>query len=304
MLRVLFFGMTGHFSIPPLERLLDLEVDLVGVIVPAVHPAAADYPQRVMPPQPLTTDLPLVDPYLEPNIIHRAWVNDIPVWETDSLATPETLALLTSLTPDLIVVACFPHIFPSALLKLPRYGCLNLHPSLLPRYRGPAPLFWIARQDDRLAGVTLHFMAEKLDSGDIVAQTAFERHEGISEAELEQRCAIEGSSLLAEAITQLRQGQPLPRRPQSEGDALYFPWPSAADFQIPTAWSAQRAFNFGRGAEAWPLFISVGNNDFYLRRMLSYSQEHTLGKPYTLIGDELWVQCQPGVLRAKIRYKV
>ena len=295
--------MTGHFSIPPLEQLLDLEVDLIGVIVPATQSPSTFYPQLVARPQPLTTDLPLVDPYLEPNIIHRAWDNNISVWEVDSLTTPETLDFLTTLTPDLIVVACFSRIFPSKLLQLPRYGCLNLHPSLLPRYRGPAPLFWIARRDERSTGVTLHHMAEDLDSGDIVAQTAFERPEGISEAELEQHCAIEGSNLLREAIGQLKQGQPLPHRPQIEDVALHYPWPSAADCQVPTNWSAQQAFNFGRGAETWPLFISVGDSDFYLRRVLSYSHDHILEKPYTLIGDELWVQFQPGVLRAKVRYQ-
>ncbi|MCB0179796.1 MAG: methionyl-tRNA formyltransferase [Anaerolineae bacterium] len=301
MIRILFFGMTGRFSIPPFEQLLNLGVDLCGVIVPAALPHSSDEPQPVIAPPPPPTDLPLVDPYLAPNIIHRAWANDLPVWEVGSLSTPGTLDLLRGLQPDLIVVACFPFVFPSALLSLPRYGCLNLHPSLLPAYRGPAPLFWIARQDERFTGVTLHLMAEALDSGDIVAQTRFERPEGISEAELEQRCAIEGSNLLADVIERLKRGQSLPRRPQIEAEASYFPSPSGLDFQIPIVWSAQRAFNFVRGAEEWPLFISVGGTDFFIREGVSYRQDQILGQPYKLIGSDLWVQFQPGVLRANIR---
>lgn len=211
------------------------------------------------------------------------------------------MELLRGLQPDLIVVACFPLMFPSALLTLPRYGCLNLHPSLLPHYRGPTPLFWIARRDEHFTGVTIHLMAETLDSGDIVAQTRFERPEGISEAELEQRCAIEGADLLADVVDRLNRGQPLPRRPQIEAEASYFPSPSGLDFQIPTAWPVRRAFNFIRGAEEWPLFISVGGTDFYIREGVSYSQDQTLGQLYKLIGADLWVQFQPGVLRAKIR---
>lgn len=294
--------MTGHFSIPPLERLLDLGVELSGVIVPAVQPSSGDAPQPLFASPPPPTDLPVLNPYLAQNIIHLAWANDLPVWEVGSLSTPNTLDLITRLQPDLIVVACFPLIFPSVLLALPRYGCLNLHPSLLPRYRGPAPLFWIARQDERLTGVTLHMMTEALDSGDIVAQTQFERLEGISEAELEQRCAIEGAGLLADIIEQLKQDQPLPRRPQIEAEASYFPWPTTVDFQIPTGWPARRAFNFIRGTEEWPLFVSVEGVNFYIRKVLSYSQDQTLRQSHQLSGDELWIQFQPGVLRAKIRY--
>ncbi|MCB0163224.1 MAG: hypothetical protein KDI79_03290 [Anaerolineae bacterium] len=301
MLRVLFFGMTGHFSIPPLERLLDLGVDLCGVIVPAALPHSDGAPQLLSVPPSPPTDLPVINPYLERNIIHLAWVNNLPVWEVGSLSMPKSLELMTRLKPDLIVVACFTLVFPKALLTLPRYGCLNLHPSLLPRYRGPAPLFWIARQDERLTGVTLHMMTEALDSGDIVAQTQFERPEGISETELEQRCAIEGSTLLVNVVEQLKLGHPLPRRPQIETEASYFPWPAAADFRIPTDWPAHRAFNFIRGAVDWPLFISVGDVDFYIRKVLSYSQNHRLESSHQLIGDELWVQFQPGGLRAKIR---
>lgn len=295
--------MTGRFSEPPFEQLLTTLIDLCGLIVPAGSSPAKNYPHQLSPPQPIPTDLPLINPYLEQNIIHHAWASHVPVWEVDSLKTPETLALLTNLKPDLIVVVCFPHIFPKELLQLSRYGCLNLHPSLLPQYRGPTPLFWIARQDERTTGVTLHYMTEKLDSGDIVAQTRIDRSEGISEAELEQRCALEGAALLGEAVQQLSRGESLSRRPQSEAKASYYPYPSRHDFQIPLTWSAQRAFNFAHSAELWPLFISVENIDFYIQEVLSYQQEQVLGQPYKISGNELWVQFQPGVLQAKIRYE-
>lgn len=295
--------MTGRFSIPSLDRLLDLDVNLLGVIVPSVLPHATRTPEQVVQPPPCPTDLPVADPYLKPNIIHLAQANHIPVWAVGSLAAPQTLSFLVDLDPDLIVVACFPQLFPAPLLALPQYGCLNLHPSLLPRYRGPAPLFWIAREDERTTGVTLHVMSDKVDGGDIVAQTHLDRPDGVSEAELEQQCAIRGADLLADKVQQLLHGQPLSRHPQNETDASYYPWPSACDFEVPLGWPARRAFNFMSGAEAWPLFVSIDNVDFYLQEAFSYSQEQTLGQSHRLIGDELWLQFQPGVVRAKVRHQ-
>jgi len=197
-------------------------------------------------------------------------------------------------------VACFPHIFPPALLDLPCHGCLNLHPSLLPAYRGPEPLFWIARNDERISGVTLHFLSKDVDSGDIVAQTRIERPDGLSGAELEQQCAQEGAELLLAAVGQLKKGQSLARYPQVEGDASYFPFPAKADFVIPTDWPARRAFNFLRGAAQWPLSLDIDGKRYLVRVAKIYSNDHTLEQPFVLLGDELWVQMQSGVLRVKI----
>ncbi len=302
IMRIVFFGMTGQFSLAPLEALLTAEIEVCAVVVPAVTPPPSDStPRRVEPPQPGAPELNIIDPYLEHNIIHRAWAHDVPVWEVDSLSEPQTLSMLAKLNPDLIVVACFPHIFPPKLWQMPLYGCLNLHPSLLPAYRGPAPLFWIARNNEQVTGVTLHFLDEGVDSGDIVFQTSFDRPDGMSGASLDQRCAEEGSALLLTAIRELDQGA-LPRRSQGEAKASYFPWPDEADFIIPTEWPAQRAFNFLRGAEDWPLIIDVGDATYNIRQAISYAADQTLNQPYIVLGDELWVQFQPGVLRAKLAY--
>lgn len=298
-MRVLFFGMTGQFSVPPLETLLGADVDVCGVVVPAAQVEAGQPPRRLEPPVAAVSDLPLVEPYIERTIIHLAWSGHVPVWEINTPADPFTLALLADFKPDIIAVACFPYIFPSELLQLPRHGCLNLHPSLLPAYRGPEPLFWIARHDERVTGVTLHFLDTGVDSGDIVAQSRFDRPDGLPGAALEQRCAAEGATLLLRAVQQLQHG-PLAGHPQNEAKAGYFPRPGRDDFVIPTTWPARRAFNFLRGAEGWPLVIATGDAQFSIRVAISYSIKHTLNQPYLILGDELWMQFEPGVLRAKI----
>jgi methionyl-tRNA formyltransferase len=244
--------------------------------------------------------LPLLNPYIDPNILHLSWSHCIPVWEVGKLAEPATLELLASLQPDLLVVACFPDRLPQMLLQLPRYGSLNLHPSLLPAYRGPAPLFWQARQGETRTGVTLHFLDESLDSGDIVAQSAWPWPDGLAEAELERLAAEAGADLVTAAVEQAAQGQALPRRPQSEMGSSYFPWPAEQDFVISTGWPARRTFNFLRAAARWPLGIAVGAEYFPIRIAISYESEQRLGQPYVLQDDELRVQFQPGVLRVKI----
>lgn len=291
---VLFFGMAGQFSAIPLQQLLAAGIEISGVITPGRRRDKTDFPRPLEPPE-LMIEL---EP--EPTITRLAWAQQIPVWEVASLSDARTLALLAGFQAEVIVVACFPYLFPPALLQLPRSGSLNLHPSLLPAYRGPSPLFWIARQDERQTGVTLHLLDEGIDTGAIIAQAVFERPDGLAEADLERRCATEGAALLVQALRQLQAGRPWLRQPQPEQGASYFPWPCEADFIITPDWPAQRAFNFLRGAAAWPLVIDIEQRTFPIRTAISYSASQTLDRPYLLLDDELWVQFQPGVLRAKL----
>ncbi|MFN8458926.1 MAG: formyltransferase family protein [Anaerolineae bacterium] len=308
---LIFFGMQGVLSLPPLRALLEAGVEVKAVLIPAAGTVVASPPRLVHPPRPAPTDLPILNPHLDYNIIHLAWEHGLPVWEVGSLAEPQTLALLAGLRPDLIVVACFPYIFPAALLQLPRYGCLNLHPSLLPAYRGPLPLFWQAYFGEPQTGVTLHFLNQSLDAGDIVAQTAFAWPEGASRADLEQQCGLAGAQLLAEAVQRLAQGEPLPRRPQPQAGSSYFSFPTAEDFYIPTTWEARRAFNFMRAAGTdWPLLLEVrekartrgGEKRFFAVRMaISCDSHQKLDRPYLIEGDEIGVQFSPGTVRLKIQ---
>jgi methionyl-tRNA formyltransferase len=311
-MRLVFFGMNGLLSLAPLESLLEQGVDVSAVVIPAGRKTTLPLPRRIEPPRPIPSDLPMLPSYHHPSIVHLAWERHIPVWQVGPLAEPQTLALLVAFRADLLVAACFSYIFPPALLKLPRHGCLNLHPSLLPAYRGPLPLFWMAHQGERWAGVTLHFMDEGVDTGDIVTQAAFGWPEGLSLAHLEQRCALEGGQLLGEAVQQLDEEGRLPRRPQPEEGRSYFSWPSMEDFYVSTDWEARRAFNFLRLEADWPLMIEVkrggeGTRErrvereiFPVRGAISYDPAQVLGRDYLIQADELWVQFNPGVLRVKI----
>src|SRR5260221_6050136 len=165
-LNIIYFGTTGAFSSPPLQALLDAGLRVRAVVLPAPaslgltpaasqpiwrRPASARAPsQRRM--------LPLLTPVRGRTIVSLAAEREIPVYEVARLADELTLATLRALAPDVICVACFSRRLPPALLALPRLGCLNVHPSLLPDNRGPDPLFWTFQRGDRETGVTIHLM--------------------------------------------------------------------------------------------------------------------------------------------------
>jgi methionyl-tRNA formyltransferase len=299
-LRIVYLGMLGEFSAAPLAALLADGVHVVGVIVPAAKPpeAPAGAPIAKIPPPPRRSPLPIANPYLTHSAVHIAWEHNIAAFEVSRLDDLETLSTLADLRPDVACVACFPKRIPAPLLALPPLGFLNLHPSLLPAYRGPAPQFWAFRNGERTIGVTIHFMDEGLDTGDIAAQAPIDLPDGISGTEADRMCAARGARLLVEVIQALRRDT-LSRRKQP-GGGEYYPWPSPDDFTINTAWPARRAFNFMRGTAEWgqPYVVEVGGARLALRSAIAYTADETIGTPYVRSGREVWVQFTPGVLHA------
>jgi methionyl-tRNA formyltransferase len=170
-------------------------------------------------------------------IIARARTHAIPVWTPSNL--PATLGF------ELLIVACFPQL-PQSLLQRAAIAALNMHPSRLPAYRGPAPLFWQLRDGLREIGVTLHYMTSRIDAGDIVAQTGVALPTGISGSAADELLAGAGAEML---LTAIRSGD-YSGRPQ-HGAESHQSWPHADDWSVPTSWPVLRAFNFMRGAAQW-----------------------------------------------------
>ena len=295
--RVVYVGMLGDFSYAPLAALLAAGIDIAGVLVPAAPVPAAAPIAPLTPPQ--RSSLPIANPYLARNILHIAWEHGIPTFAIGRPSAPETLAAVADLRPDVACVVCFPQRIPAALLGLPPLGFLNLHPSLLPAYRGPAPLFWAFRNGERATGVTVHFMDEGLDSGGIVAQAPVELPDGVSGAQADRMCSALGARLLVETVQSLQRGT-LSRCRQPTGGA-YYPWPAADDFTISTTWPARRVFNFMRGTAEWgqPYVVEAGGEPIVLRSALGYAADEILGTPYVRSPREISIQCTPGVVRAR-----
>jgi methionyl-tRNA formyltransferase len=289
----MFMGMGGAFSAVALKCLLERHVEVCAVVTPGPTPSS--------PGSSGSLYIPLAEGAPSETIVSLAQEHAIPVETVSELDQAPTLAHLASYRPQTILVACFPSIFPPALLQLPPHGCLNLHPSLLPAYRGPAPLFWQFRQGERRTGVTLHLMNERPDAGDILLQKRVALPDGVTGPEADALLARAGGGLMVEALG-LIERDALATREQDEGQASYHPRPTQDDFQISTQWTARRAFNFIRGTEEWGCAypVTIEGQRFAIGSALSYSAEHELDKPYTLIGRELWAQFSPGVLRAVV----
>jgi len=297
--RVLFFGMEGAFAFPSLATLLASGVEVCAVIVPASpRPDRHVVPiQRREAPRVLRSTLPLVNSSLHTSIVQLAWQKRLPVWEVSRLGHAETVAILAAYEPDMICVACFSQRIPLQILSLPRLGCLNVHPSLLPANRGPVPLFWTFREGHTVTGVTIHFMEEQMDSGDILAQKSVVVPDGISYNQLEQNCASEGGALLARCVWDLYTGDATPH-PQIEENSSYHSFPADEDFVIDvTQWDARHIYNFICGVGEWdePITLRIDEETILCRHAISYSFDNLDGEqPYYQSDEGLMIRCKTG----------
>lgn len=277
--RVLFFGMPGAFSTTVLRTLLRGEIDVAAIVLAAEplsgqkHGGPAIRARQSA--RKLRSPLPILNS--PGSVLLNELIDEhaLTTWEVLRFTDAETLETLGRYQADLFCVACFAERIPWDVLRLARMGVVNVHPALLPHNRGPVPLFWTFREGLTRTGVTIHYMEERLDSGDILAQEAFDLPDGISYASLEERCAELGGQLLTRVAWDLSQGQAA-RAPQDESASSYQSFPEADDFILPLAQTkAQHAYNFVSGVANWdqPPALQVGGRVFPIRRAISYSHD-------------------------------
>jgi methionyl-tRNA formyltransferase len=289
--------MTNDTSATMLCALLEAGVEVCAVLIAAERGDGP--PIARVAPAPAPGLIPFANPFLERTPIEIAWERGVPVFELRQPGAPETHMLIAELRPDVACVACFPLRIRASLLARAPMGFLNMHPALLPAHRGPAPLFWVVRAGEQTAGVTIHHMDAGLDSGDIVAQEAFELPDGISGAALERRCDAIGARLMVAALRDLRDGALVRRAQPSVGS--YESWPAAGDWRIETSWSARRAFNFMRGTAQWSQTyrVRIGGDMIALASAVSYAAGLTLDRALVREGEQVQIQFADGVLRAR-----
>lgn len=242
--------------------------------------------------------LPVLQSSLHNSIVTIAWNHNIPVWEVASMSASETINLFTHYRPDILCVACFSLYIPRSILSIPRLGCLNVHPSLLPANRGPDPLFWTFHDGHHETGVTIHRMNEGLDTGPIISQEKITVPDGITYAQLEAQCAALGGKLLAQSLWQLYHGTAT-LTPQDESKSSYLPMPTEKDYVvIAAAWEARRAYNFIRGiaSKSLPVTLVSEGESMQVRDAISYSQHNTFNNA----NDEFMnVRCLDGWVLVK-----
>lgn len=290
--RALFLGMTGNFSPPSLLALLDGGVEVCAVVLPARdHHAGQPALRPLEKPAQARSMLPVLQSSLHNSIVTIAWKRGIPVWEVASMSAPETINLFSHYRPDIMCVACFSLYIPRAILAIPRLGCLNVHPSLLPANRGPDPLFWTFHDGHRETGVTIHMMDEGLDTGPIVTQETITVPDGITYAQLEAECAALGGKLLAQSLWQLHHGTAT-LTPQDESKSSYLPMPAEKDYMVVAdGWEARRVYNFIRGvaSRGMPVTLITDERSLQVMDAISYSRERV----YITMGEgTISVRCK------------
>jgi len=165
--------------------------------------------------------------------------------------TPESLAAVAALQPDVIVAVAYGQILRQPLLDLPARGCINVHTSLLPKYRGAAPIQWAIAQGEAETGVTTMYMDAGMDTGDIILQDALPIGPEETAAELHDRLAVAGAALLGKTLRGLEADE-LPRRAQDNAVASMAPLLSKADGRIDWTCTAADIHNRVRGFNPWP----------------------------------------------------
>lgn len=231
-MRIVFMG-TPDFAVPSLKRL-----------IADGHEIAAVYTQ---PDKPKNRGMKLT-----PSPVKQvALAHDLPVMQPQTLREDGVLETLASFRPELIVVVAYGKILPKTLIDLPPMGCINVHSSLLPKYRGAAPINWAVIRGEAETGVTIMDIAEALDAGDMIAQRATPIDPNESVEQLHDRLAEMGAQLLSETVIQIANGTAT-RTPQEESQSTYAPMLSRDLSPIDWTRSAREIHNQIRGLTPWP----------------------------------------------------
>lgn len=300
--RVVFFGIRYLGSPPSLRALLAAGYDVRAIVMPGPRGMNAVPPNVSQPGRsdfiPLSVVSTTDDP-AEEHIDDIARAAGIPVLLAGNLRRPEVIEAIAGYRPDVIVVSCFTLRVPPALLALPRFGCVNVHPSPLPRWRGVDPVFWTLRCGDEETGLTIHLMDEGLDTGPILLQERIAVPEGIRQTDFERELSARAGPLLVKALDGLIAGEIVPA-PQDERLATAAPEPAPEDYVVPTDRPARWAYNFVRGVapflDSLVLHVVSTGERIEVREALSYEPDGRQAKPVERRGREVSVQFTPGVV--------
>lgn len=231
-MRILFMG-TPDFAVASLKRLVEDGHDVCGVFTQPDKPKNRGHKLAFSP------------------VKEYALTVGIPVYQPVKLRDGEALRLVEELAPELIVVAAYGRILPEDILNTPPYGSINVHSSILPKYRGAAPINWAILNGDSVTGVTIMYMAKELDAGDVILcrETAIDPDEDAQM--LTARLAALGADALAEAVERLHDGTAV-RLPQDHSAYTYAPMLDRSLSPLDFSKSARQLHDQVRGLIPWP----------------------------------------------------
>ncbi|QIZ07399.1 methionyl-tRNA formyltransferase [Priestia megaterium] len=239
MTKIVFMG-TPDFSVPILQQLIKDGYDVIGVVTQPDRPVGR---KKILTPPPVKVE---------------ALKHSIPVFQPEKIRQEEELEKILSLNPDLIVTAAFGQILPNKLLEAPKYGCINVHASLLPELRGGAPIHYAIMQGKQKTGVTIMYMVEKLDAGDILTRIEVPIAEEDNVGTLHIKLSTAGAKLLAETLPLLLEGRLTPK-PQNNEEATFAANIKREQEKINWTKTGEEIFNHIRALNPWPVAFTTVN---------------------------------------------
>lgn len=276
-MRIVFMG-TPDFAAASLEKLIADNFDVVAVFTQPDKPKGRGMEMSFSPVKELALE------------------HNLPVYQPAKMRDGEAYNIIKSLEPDILVVVAYGKILPDDILAIPKFGAVNVHGSLLPKYRGAAPIQWAVLNGDKITGVSTMYLASEMDTGDVIYTDSTEIGEYETSGELFDRLMIMGANLLAKTLVDIDAGV-APRTPQDHGQASYV---SQLDKSIcPIEWekSPREVLKHIYGLQPWPVATMELENKVYRVFAADYTETKTHKNPGEIVSagnDGLEVACANG----------
>lgn len=284
-MNILYIGSSGALSLLPFKKLLatNYSIAAVGIYQPI------EFKNKIIALE-------------NESLALAANQHELPIIDL-SQPTAQIVEQCKALSIDLILMSCYSKRLPEELVNLATNGCFNMHPSLLPAYRGSEPIFWQMQQASDV-GVSWHRVVHDFDAGDIVAQKKVYLDDGASYAEINVDLANAGAALMLTMLQAIKENT-LVSTPQDPALSSYQPYPAQSDFMVDVTWSAQHAYNFMRATYTfgYPYICRLGISRYLLDEALDYDNNDSL-QAVEVKANRLYIPCNEGVLVATFTAKL
>lgn len=262
-MRIVFMG-TPDFAVASLKKLIDEKYDIAAVFT--------------QPDKPRDRGMKL----LYSPVKELALENNIPVYQPTKLRDGTATELIKSLRPDILVVVAYGRILPDDMLEVPKYGAINVHASLLPKYRGAAPIQWAVLNGDKITGVTTMYLASEMDTGDIIYTSETEIGEFETSGELFDRLMVMGAELLDRTLRDIEAGT-APRTQQDHSKASYVKMLDKSLSPIEWAKTPREIIKQIYGLQPWPVATAELDGKVFKIYSAEYTQNKTVKAPGSVV---------------------
>lgn len=262
-MRIVFMG-TPDFAAASLKKLIDKKYDIAAVFTQPDKPRDRGMKLSYSPVKELALE------------------NNIPVYQPTKLRDGTATELIKSLKPDILVVVAYGRILPDDMLEVPKYGAINVHASLLPKYRGAAPIQWAVLNGDKITGVTTMYLASEMDTGDIIYTSETEIGEFETSGELFDRLMIMGAELLDRTLRDIEAGT-APRTPQDHSKASYVKMLDKSLSPIEWAKTPREVIKQIYGLQPWPVATAGLDGKVFKIYSAEYTQSKTDKAPGSVV---------------------